>query len=82
MCYRSEYGAFWKCVQAGGVYALTQLGKMLLLATFFPTSGDYLQDDPDNFSPVGTAFLSFKKIYIITTFHIIFIAPGIAKVHS
>jgi hypothetical protein len=49
----SEYGAFWKCVQAGGVYALTQLGKMLLLATFFPTSGDYLQDDPDNFSPVS-----------------------------
>lgn len=53
---RSEYGAFWKCVQAGGVYALTQLGKMLLLATFFPTSGDYSQDDPDNFSPVKTFF--------------------------
>nr|CAG4652141.1 EOG090X0CTK [Triops cancriformis] len=33
----SEYGAFWKCVQAGGVYALTQLAKMLILATFFPS---------------------------------------------
>nr|CAG4649656.1 EOG090X0CTK [Scapholeberis mucronata]SVE93863.1 EOG090X0CTK [Scapholeberis mucronata] len=51
-CGLSEYGAFWKCVQAGGVYALTQLGKMLLLATFFPTAGDYSQEDPNNFSPL------------------------------
>nr|CAG4647374.1 EOG090X0CTK [Megafenestra aurita]SVE92635.1 EOG090X0CTK [Megafenestra aurita] len=51
-CGLSEYGAFWKCVQAGGVYALTQLGKMLLLATFFPTAGDYSHEDPDNFSPL------------------------------
>merc|ERR1712212_289820 len=33
-----EYGAFWKCVQVGGMYMLTQLCKMLLLATFFPTT--------------------------------------------
>jgi len=32
----SEYGAFWKCVQAGGIYFLTELCKMLILATFFP----------------------------------------------
>ncbi|KAH8240982.1 BOS complex subunit TMEM147 [Drosophila bipectinata] len=31
----SEYGAFWKCVQAGGIYIFTQLCKMLVLATFF-----------------------------------------------
>ncbi|TMW47824.1 hypothetical protein DOY81_007097 [Sarcophaga bullata] len=31
----SEYGAFWKCVQAGGIYVFTQLCKMLVLATFF-----------------------------------------------
>ncbi|XP_044744214.1 transmembrane protein 147 [Coccinella septempunctata] len=42
----SEYGAFWKCFQAGGIYMCTQLVKMLILATFFPdnileTSGDY-----------------------------------------
>jgi len=49
---RSEYGAFWKCMHAGFIYALTQLGKMLLLATFFPTAGDYLEDDPESFSPV------------------------------
>ncbi|CAG0914700.1 unnamed protein product [Notodromas monacha] len=33
----SEYGVFWKCVQAGIGYVLTQLVKMLLLATFFPS---------------------------------------------
>ncbi|KAH3825876.1 transmembrane protein 147-like [Dreissena polymorpha] len=34
----SEYSAFWKCVQAGGTYLFTQLCKMLILATFFPTN--------------------------------------------
>ncbi|KAK1126428.1 hypothetical protein K0M31_005066 [Melipona bicolor] len=34
----SEYGAFWKCIQAGGIYIFTQLVKMLALATFFPTA--------------------------------------------
>lgn len=34
--FRSEYGAFWKCVQSGGIYIFTQLCKMLVLATFFP----------------------------------------------
>ncbi|XP_061300181.1 BOS complex subunit TMEM147 [Pezoporus flaviventris] len=33
----SEYSAFWRCVQAGATYVLVQLGKMLFLATFFPT---------------------------------------------
>ena len=36
----AEYGAFWKCVTAGFVYMITQLVKMLFLATFFPTSDD------------------------------------------
>lgn len=34
----NEYGAFWKCVHAGGTYLLVQLCKMMLLATFFPAS--------------------------------------------
>uniref|UniRef100_A0A9L0SHB5 BOS complex subunit TMEM147 n=1 Tax=Equus caballus TaxID=9796 RepID=A0A9L0SHB5_HORSE len=34
---RSEYNAFWKCVQAGVTYLFVQLCKMLFLATFFPT---------------------------------------------
>ena len=36
--FRAEYSAFWKCVQAGVTYLLTQLCKMLILATFFPAS--------------------------------------------
>ena len=36
--HRSEYSAFWKCVQAGAAYLFTQLCKMLVLATFFPAS--------------------------------------------
>lgn len=39
----TEYGAFWKCVQVGGMYLLVQLCKMLLLATFFPTSDGPLE---------------------------------------
>jgi len=34
----SEYCSIYKCLQATVVYFLTQLAKMLLLATFFPTS--------------------------------------------
>nr|CAG4638715.1 EOG090X0CTK [Cyclestheria hislopi] len=49
-CGLSEYGAFWKCIQAGAVYALTQLAKMLLLATFFPS-------DSIKFGSVGTIWL-------------------------
>lgn len=45
--YRSEYGAFWKCVQAGGIYVFTQLCKMLVLATFFPTSDTNSHDSLD-----------------------------------
>ncbi|KAF6078078.1 hypothetical protein HJG60_009008 [Phyllostomus discolor] len=42
LCYmfsrdKSEYNAFWKCVQAGVTYLFVQLCKMLFLATFFPT---------------------------------------------
>jgi len=36
----AEYGAFWKCVTAGFVYVVTQLAKMLFLATFFPSGPD------------------------------------------
>lgn len=37
----SEYGAFWKCIQAGGIYIFTQLCKMLVLATFFPDTDSF-----------------------------------------
>lgn len=38
----AEYGSFWKCAQAGSMYMVTQLCKMLLLATFFPTGDSNL----------------------------------------
>lgn len=47
--YRSEYGAFWKCIQAGGIYIFTQLVKMLALATFFPTADNVSQEGFDLF---------------------------------
>jgi len=34
----AEYSAFWKCIQAGAAYLVTQLCKMMFLATFFPAS--------------------------------------------
>lgn len=34
----AEYGVFWKCIQAGAMYLVTQLCKMLALATFFPST--------------------------------------------
>lgn len=39
----SEYSSFWKCIKAGAAYFLTQLCKMLILASFFPMS-----DVPDD----------------------------------
>ncbi|KAK0076460.1 hypothetical protein PV325_005334 [Microctonus aethiopoides] len=45
----SEYGAFWKCIQAGGIYIFTQLVKMLALATFFPTADNVGQEGFDFF---------------------------------
>jgi len=38
----SEYGAFWKIIQLAGLYLMTELCKMLLLATLFPA--DFVSD--------------------------------------
>lgn len=35
---RAEYSSVWKCAQAGFGYFATQLAKLLILATFFPSS--------------------------------------------
>jgi len=65
----SEYGAFWKCIQAGGIYVFTQLCKMLVLATFFPDSvsnvteeqfnlfGEFLRCSVDVADLFGLAFI-------------------------
>jgi len=54
--FRSEYGAFWKCIQAGGIYIFTQLVKMLALATFFPTADNVGEEGFDVF---GVCVISF-----------------------
>ncbi|XP_018336178.2 transmembrane protein 147 [Agrilus planipennis] len=65
----SEYGAFWKCIQAGSTYIFTQLAKMLVLATFFPDSetdtidflGEFLKATVDLTDLVGL-YLILKSI--------------------
>lgn len=39
----SEYSAFWKCIRAGASYIVTQIVKMLVLATVFPVGAS--EDD-------------------------------------
>ncbi|KAL1474650.1 hypothetical protein MTO96_020539 [Rhipicephalus appendiculatus] len=62
----SEYGAFWKCVQAAAMYIVMQLCKMLILATFFPPGdvssvggfdvlGEFLKATVDLADPCGPA---------------------------
>ncbi|XP_030750752.1 transmembrane protein 147 [Sitophilus oryzae] len=62
----SEYGAFWKCVQAGMIYMFTQLIKMLVLATFFPDNvgegtgsliAEFFKDTVDLADLVGLYFV-------------------------
>ncbi|KAJ8986064.1 hypothetical protein NQ317_003358 [Molorchus minor] len=62
----SEYGAFWKCIQAGLIYMFTQLAKMLVLATFFPDNvsdfgndliGEFLKSTVDLADLVGLYFV-------------------------
>ena len=62
----SEYGAFWKCVTAGVLYMVTQLVKMLFLATFFPMSTSELDDgfyDDDAEVPF-VFFTEFLKVTV------------------
>ena len=65
----AEYGAFWKCVQAGGAYLFTQLCKMLILATFFPATevstgldvvGEFMKSTVDLADLVGIYFVMSK----------------------
>ncbi|TRY78691.1 hypothetical protein TCAL_04238 [Tigriopus californicus] len=51
----SEYGAFWKCVTAGMLYLMTQMGKMLFLATFYPVA-----EEGDEFKDVEAPFEFFS----------------------
>ncbi|ERL91973.1 hypothetical protein D910_09296, partial [Dendroctonus ponderosae] len=72
----SEYGAFWKCVQAGMIYMFTQLAKMMVLATFFP----------DNVEDLGSDFIGEFLKYTVDLADLVglyFVLSGIpGKGHS
>uniref|UniRef100_A0A0A9YXN6 BOS complex subunit TMEM147 n=1 Tax=Lygus hesperus TaxID=30085 RepID=A0A0A9YXN6_LYGHE len=59
----SEYGAFWKCIQAGGIYILTQLCKMLILATFFPTSDSSMHGAVDTVGEALKATVDVADVF-------------------
>ena len=65
--FRSEYGAFWKCVTAGAIYMITQLAKMIFLATVFPVPLDEDDDDPNAEIPFDFLMVSTKSLYISDT---------------
>jgi len=62
---RSEYSAFWKCVQAAAAYLVTQLCKMLFLATFFPASDVVV----GQFDILGVSRQTFQHGYIYVFFY-------------
>lgn len=59
MFFRSEYSSVWKCGQASLGYFVTQLAKLLLLASFFPTSEH--EGGRFDFFVVRNLFLSLLK---------------------
>ncbi|VDK46950.1 unnamed protein product [Anisakis simplex] len=61
----SEYSSAWKCAQAALVYLLTQLGKMLVLATFFPAS------DVDGFDLVPELMKNSADIFDVIGLHVV-----------
>lgn len=58
----SEYGVFWKCVQASAMYLLTQLCKMLFLATFFPTTDATLGGGLDVMGEIFKSTVDFADL--------------------
>jgi hypothetical protein len=69
--FRSEYGAFWKCIQAGGIYVFTQLVKMLALATFFPTADNIGEEGFDVFGVCITRFFSLQMLIFYYLFYLL-----------
>ncbi|KHN87842.1 Transmembrane protein [Toxocara canis] len=61
----SEYSSVWRCAQAALVYFLTQLGKMLVLATFFPAS------DGEGFDLVPELMKSSADIFDVIGLHVV-----------
>merc|ERR1719419_1582343 len=68
----AEYSAFWKCVQAGVAYLVTQLCKMLVLATFFPAS----DIPPDQFDVLGEFLKSTVDLADLVGLHMVMSRVG------
>ncbi|KAG5894582.1 hypothetical protein JTB14_017162 [Gonioctena quinquepunctata] len=60
-----EYGAFWKCIQAGFIYMFTQLAKMLVLATFFPDVSDLGSDSIGEFLKSTVDLADLVGLYLV-----------------
>ncbi|VDN60276.1 unnamed protein product [Dracunculus medinensis] len=61
----SEYSSIWKCAYAALVYFLTQLVKMLVLATFFPAS------DGETFEILPELMKSSADIFDVIGLHLV-----------
>ncbi|KIH42241.1 hypothetical protein ANCDUO_27776 [Ancylostoma duodenale] len=61
----NEYSSFWRCAQASGGYFLTQLIKLLLLATFFPAT------DAEGFSFLPELLKSSADVVDVIGMHIV-----------
>ncbi|VDM96823.1 unnamed protein product [Thelazia callipaeda] len=72
----SEYCSIWKCTYAVLAYLLTQLGKMLVLATFFPTS------DFDGFDMIPEVMKASADIFDVMGLHtvIVYLMAGKSEV--
>ncbi|VDP39701.1 unnamed protein product [Heligmosomoides polygyrus] len=61
----NEYSSFWRCAQASGGYFLTQLIKLLLLATFFPAT------DAEEFTVLPELLKSSADVVDVIGMHIV-----------
>ncbi|VDL78862.1 unnamed protein product [Nippostrongylus brasiliensis] len=61
----NEYSSIWRCAQASGGYFLTQLIKLLLLATFFPAT------DAEGFAVVPELLKSSADVVDVIGMHIV-----------
>ncbi|KAJ1371820.1 hypothetical protein KIN20_033846 [Parelaphostrongylus tenuis] len=61
----NEYCSIWRCAQASGGYFLTQLIKLLLLATFFPAT------DADGFAVLPELLKSSADVVDIIGMHMV-----------
>ncbi|CCD61625.1 BOS complex subunit TMEM147 [Caenorhabditis elegans] len=61
----NEYSSIWKCATASGGYLLTQLAKLLIIATFFPAL------DSEGFSIVPEFLKSSADIIDVIGLHLL-----------